>query len=136
METALSFMVFFSVLYGGGWHWGDALATDAPLYGQATGAFLATIIFCQIGNVMACRTNRQSALSCLLRPNLWILIGMAVEILFIAGIIYVPVFHHFFTTYPLSAGTWLLIVVAPPLIFAVEELRKYLVRKGVAALSA
>ena len=136
VETALSFMVFFYVLHGGGWHWGDALAADAPLYGQATGAFLATIIFSQIGNVMACRTNRQSALGYLSRPNAWILIGVGAEILFITAIIYVPVFHHFFTTYPLPAGTWLLILVAPPLIFAVEELRKYLVRKGVNALSA
>jgi sodium/potassium-transporting ATPase subunit alpha len=136
VESALSFAAFFMVLYGGGWHWGERLAADTPLYGQATGAFLATIIFSQIGNVMACRTNRQSAIGYLLHPNRWILLGVAVEVLFIIGIIYVPIFHHFFSTYPLPAAVWPLILIAPPLVFIVEEMRKYLVRRGVSVLSA
>ena len=47
-EAALSFMVFFIVLDTGGWGWGERLTAGVPLYGQAAGAFLATIILGQI----------------------------------------------------------------------------------------
>ena len=129
-EAALSFLVFFVVLFGGGWTWGADLPADDPLYRQAAGAFLATIIFSQIGNVMACRTNRQTALPALLRFNGWILGGIAAELIFIFVIIYAPILNNLFTTAPLPAGLWALIAIAPPVIFALEELRKYAVRRG------
>jgi sodium/potassium-transporting ATPase subunit alpha len=130
-EAALSFLVFFLLLDAGGWQWAQPLASDALLYGQATGAFLATIIFCQIGNVLACRSNRLSALPYLLRPNLWIWTGLLVEVLFILAILYIPMFHRFFSTGPLPLWVWGIIAVAPWLIFGIEELRKWLVRRGV-----
>ena len=52
VEAALSFLVFFLLLKAGGWQWGQPLAADTTLYGQATGAFLATIIFGQIGPII------------------------------------------------------------------------------------
>ncbi|MFC1747200.1 cation-translocating P-type ATPase [Pseudomonadota bacterium] len=129
-EAALSFTVFFTVLYAGGWQWAQPLESDTLLYGQAAGAFLATIIFCQIGNVMACRTNRQSALPYLRRFNRWIAGGILVEIVFVFGIIHLPMFHPIFSTGPLPFWVWSMIVTAPLIIFVIEELRKCLVRRG------
>jgi len=136
VEAAMSFTVFFVVLYAGGWSWGMALESSAPLYGQAAGAFLATIIFSQIGNVMACRTNRLSAVPYLVRWNLWITAGIVVEVVFILTIIYLSVFNPFFSTYALDIFVWPLILIAPMLIFIIEELRKYLVRHGNHMLSS
>ena len=135
MEALLSFVVFFAVLLAGGWHYGDRLATGETLYPQAAAAFLATIIFCQIGNVMACRSNRQSALADLRRFNPWISAGVLLEVGFILTIIYVPALHHFFTSAPFAAGFWVMICITPLLIFFIEELRKLLVRHGVSALA-
>ncbi|WP_345987117.1 cation-transporting P-type ATPase [Sulfurimonas sp. HSL1-2] len=135
-EALLAFGVFFAVLYGGGWQWGGELATDASLYRQAAVAFLATIIFGQMGNVMACRTNRQSALRSLAVPNRWIALGLVVEGLFIAGVIYLPPLGNFFTAAPFPAEVWALIFTAPFIIFGIEELRKYFVRRGVGFLAA
>ena len=135
VEALLSFLIFFWILDAGGWQWAQPLASDTVLYGQATGAFLATIIFCQIGNVMACRTNRQSAVSYLLRFNPWIWSGLAVEVLFILMILYIPLFHGFFSTAGLPLWVWCGILLAPWIIFTIEELRKLLVRRGVSWLT-
>jgi sodium/potassium-transporting ATPase subunit alpha len=129
-EAALSFLVFFLVLQAGSWQWAQPLASDTQLYGQASGAFLATIIFCQIGNVMACRTNRQSAIPYLLHYNLWIWLGLLVEVVFILAILYIPLLHNVFTTAPLPLWVWGIILLAPWLILVIEELRKWLVRRG------
>lgn len=135
-EAAMSFIVFFLILSAGGWMWGDRLLATDTLYRQAAGAFLATIIFSQIGNVNACRTNRQSAVGHLKQFNPWMTAGWVVEVAFIFAIIYIPIFHGFFTTAPLELRWWLLVFTAPFVIFAVEEARKYLVRRGVDILSA
>ena len=129
-EAALSFLVFFTVLFSGGWEWGQSLPAQDELYRQAAGAFLATIIFSQIGNVMACRTSRQSALGELRRFNGWITAGVAVEIVFILAIIYLPIFHVVFSTAPLPPNIWGLIIAAPLVIFGLEEARKWGVRRG------
>lgn len=130
VEAALSFLSFFIVLYNGGWEWGEPLASSAALYGEAAGAFLATIIFSQIGNVMACRTNRMSAWSYLLRLNHWIALGMVVEVVFIVTIIYTPMLQSIFSTAALTPSYWLLFLLAPVMIFFIEEGRKWLVRRG------
>ena len=131
-EAALSFAVFFLVLDQGGWLWGVPLALDVPLHAQASGAFLATIIFCQIGNVMACRTNRQSVLPLLLHLNRWLLLGIVVELLFILLITYVTPLNHLFNTAPFPPWIWGVILLAPLVILALEEGRKYLSRRAVA----
>lgn len=135
-EAILAFGVFFTVLHLGGWQWGERLSDDATLYREAAVAFLATIIFSQMGNVMACRTNRQSAVGSFSIANNWIALGLFVEVIFITAVIYIPSFHGFFTSTPLRPETWLMILCAPFIIFGIEELRKYFVRKGVNFLSA
>lgn len=135
-EALISFSIFFTVLTSGGWIWGDRLVPTDPLYRQAAGAFLAGIIFSQIGNVMACRTNRQSAFGYLTKLNSWIAAGIVVEIVLIFTIIYVPLFNNFFSTHALDYRVWPMILMAPFIIFIVEEIRKLLARKGVNALSA
>jgi sodium/potassium-transporting ATPase subunit alpha len=135
VEALLSFIAFFAVLAAGGWHYGQRLDGDTIFYvHEASAAFLATIIFCQIGNVMACRSNRQSAIGDLLRFNPWISAGLLVEVMFIFAIIYIPAFHRFFSTEPFPVETWLLIVIAPVVIFIIEEIRKWFVRRGATVL--
>ena len=137
-EAVLSFVVFFLILDGGSWIWGERLLATNTLYRQAAAGFLATIIFCQIGNVMACRTNRQSAIRHIFKYNSWITVGVLVELAFIFGILYLPldVIGNFFTTAPLPLWIWPVIVLSPFVIFGIEEIRKFLVRRGANILSA
>lgn len=136
MEAAVSFAVFFLVLFDSGWHWGAELPLGTTLHQQASGAFLVAIIFSQIGNVMACRTNRQSAFSYLSRFNRWITAGLLVEILFVLAITYIPTLHLLFNSGPFPLWIWSLILLAPVVVFSTEELRKWLVRRGLTWLAA
>ncbi|MDQ1363203.1 MAG: sodium/potassium-transporting ATPase subunit alpha, partial [Pseudomonadota bacterium] len=136
MEAILAFCVFFTILFDGGWQYGEPMSADNYLYMQAAGAFLATIIFCQIGNVMACRTSRQSAFAYLSRFNPWIMAGIVFELVFIFTIVYVPDLHQVFTTAPIAMQYWPLIAAAAVIIFAVDEMRKWLVRRGASILDA
>lgn len=131
LEALFAFVVFFTILFYGGWRYGAQLDNSTSLYMQATGAFLATIIFCQIGNVMGCRTNRESALRRINRWNPWIFGGIVFEIVFIFAIINIPVFWNIFSTHPLPMWVWLMMIPAPFLIFFAEEVRKLLGRKGI-----
>jgi sodium/potassium-transporting ATPase subunit alpha len=135
VEALLSLLVFFYILVQGGWSYGERLAADSVLYAQAAGAFLVTIIFSQVGNVMACRTSRLSALGYLRKVNGWILGGVVFELLFCAAIVNIPALQGFFTTAPLGLDIWVSVLFAPVVIFAIEELRKLLVRRGVDILS-
>ena len=136
VEALISFVVFFYILVAGGWTYGDRTTADISLYMQASGAFLVTIIFCQVGNVLACRTSRRSALPYLYRFNGWMLGGVIFELLFCFLIVHVPVVQPFFNTAPLAGEIWLFMLLAPVTIFFIEELRKLLVRRGVQILSA
>lgn len=131
VEAGFSFLFFFLVLFNGGWQWAQPLASSDPLYGQAAGVFLATIIFSQMGNVMACRSSRQSAWPHLTQLNPWIALGLVVELLFIVTIIYTPALHKIFSTAPLDLSLWGMFMIAPITLFAIEEFRKWLVRRGV-----
>lgn len=135
-EALLAFGVFLTILLDGGWQYGDRLGAHNPLYLQAAGAFLATVIFCQIGNVMACRTSRQSAFSHLLYFNPWIMTGIVFELVFIFVIVYTPGLHTVFTTAPIAMQYWPMIAAAIIIIFAVDEVRKWLCRRGVSILDA
>jgi len=136
IQALLSFLVFFYILYTGGWTYGERTVVDNILYAQATGAFLVTIIFSQIGNVLACRTNRQSAFPYLRKYNSWIVAGILFELVFCVLIVNVSTFHHFFTTAPFELTIWMAMLFAPVTVFLIEELRKLLVRRGADILAA
>jgi hypothetical protein len=78
------------VLYGGGWHWGVTLPMEHPLARQAATASFLGIVIMQVGNVFACRSSRESTFSLGFFSNRLVLVGIAVEIVIAALIIYTP----------------------------------------------
>ena len=86
LEAVVSMAAYFFVLHSGGWQWGESLASDAPLYLQATTACFSAIIITQIVNVFLCKTPNRSVFSASLFDNHIILWGIALEIVLI-GII-------------------------------------------------
>ncbi len=129
IEAAAGFFSYFVVLSAGGWQWGTKLATTSPPYQTAVTAFFASIVICQVANVMICRSRRQSLFNMGGLTNRLVLLGIAAELLLLGLISYVPFCNIFFGTAPLQVWQLLLSVPFALLIFFGDELRRIYVRK-------
>ena len=129
VQAAAGFFSYFVILYDGGWQWGDQLASSDPLYRAATTGFFASIIICQIADVIICRTRRQSLFTVGLFTNRLVLLGIASELVLLGLISYVPAFNTFFGTAPLEPWQLLLSVPFAIAILVGDELRRVLVRR-------
>lgn len=130
IQAAAGFFSYFAILYAGGWSWGQDLANSDPLYRSAITGFFASIIICQIADVIICRTRRQSLLTVGLFTNRLVLLGIGTELLLLALISYAPAFNTFFGTAPLEAWQLSLSVPFALLILFGDELRRVFVRAG------
>ena len=129
IQAAAGFFSYFVVLYNGGWQWGEPLAVTDPLYRTAITAFFASIVICQVADVIICRTRRQSLLSVGILGNKLVLLGIAAELSLLALIAYVPVMNTFFGTAPLEPWQLVLSVPFAVLIIIGDEIRRIFVRK-------
>jgi magnesium-transporting ATPase (P-type) len=128
LQATAAMAGFFFVLTRGGWRYGDALASTAPLYREATTACLAAIVVMQVVNVFLCRDERQSVFALTLRSNPLLLGAIAAEILLILAIVYTPLGQSLFGTAPLSISTWLFMLPFALVMATLEEMRKAIVR--------
>ena len=129
VQAAAGFFSYFFILFSGGWGWGQELATNDPLYQTAVTAFFASIIICQVADVLICRTRRQSLFSVGILSNRLVLLGIASELSLLALISYVPVLNVFFGTAPLEIWHLLLSVPFAIIILVGDEIRRYFVRQ-------
>ncbi len=128
IQAAAGFFSFFFILFKGGWIWGQPLAFNNPLYLKAVSAFFASIIICQIADVLICRKRRQSVFTGFFK-NKMVWLGIAVEIILLCMILYLPSFQALFGTAPLSLFELSLSVPFALLILFGDELRRYLLRR-------
>jgi len=129
IQAAAGFFTYFTILYSGGWEWGQDLANSDPLYRTAITGFFASIIICQVADVIICRTRVQSLFTVGLLSNHLVLFGIAAELLLLAGISYIPAFNAFFGTAPLQLWHLALSIPFALAIFFGDELRKVFVRR-------
>jgi len=90
---------------------------------------LAGIVATQVGNVFACRTDRESLFRVGLFSNRLVLLGIAAEVGILAILILVPPFPAVFGLAPLEFAEWKLLLLFPPAMLLLEEARKYFVRR-------
>jgi sodium/potassium-transporting ATPase subunit alpha len=129
LQAAAGFFTYFVILHSGGWQWGEELASSDPLYRTAITGFFASIIICQVADVIICRTRRQSLLRVGVLANRLVLLGIAAELFLLALIAYVPAFNIFFGTAPLEPWHLLLSVPFAVAILLGDELRRVFVRR-------
>ena len=107
-----------------------ALASSGSVYVIATTMSLAGIMSCQIGNVLACRSNRNRFS---IRPadKQVLLLGILAEIVIVLAVVYPPRLANVFHLMPPDNKHWLILAPFGLILLACEEGRKWFVRRQI-----
>ncbi|MFM7274851.1 MAG: cation transporting ATPase C-terminal domain-containing protein, partial [Gammaproteobacteria bacterium] len=125
LEAAAAMCAYASVLWAGGWAFGQPLAGDDPLYRQATTACFGAIVLMQVANVWVCRSEREPLIGDLRPPrNRLLLAAVAIELLTLAAIVWTPWGNTVVGTAPLDPRAWLAVIPFAMVMIVGEELRK------------
>ena len=128
IESVASMSAYFFLNWLNGWP-GVALAPDGTLiYRMATTMTLAGVVTTQIGAVFGCRTDRESIFRIGFFTNRLVLVGIAVELVLLCSLIYLPFLHGVFNTAPIGLREWAYVFAWTPVIFLADELRKAFLR--------
>jgi len=100
------------------------LPANGAIYHSATAMALAAVVTTQIGNLFAQRAENTPITKMPLFNNKLVWIGIFSELLVIAAIVYVPLFHHFIGTASFSLRYWPFLFVWSPLLMIADEIRK------------
>lgn len=127
MASFISIGAYFFVNHLNGWP-AVALAANGKVYLMATTMTLAAIVFCQIGAVFNCRTEKQSLFEIGLFSNKRILGGIIFEIILITCLMYLPFLQKLFGTTGIQLNDWLFLICIPLPLILIEEIRKKIIR--------
>jgi magnesium-transporting ATPase (P-type) len=129
IEAVLALGAFFWTYRVAGWRPGLSLAASGDLYRRATTMTLGGIVATQIGNVFACRTDRESVFRVGLLANRLVLTGIAAELAIFLALVLLPPLPYLFGLAPLAFAEWGILLFFPPTILLLEEGRKWIVRR-------
>lgn len=132
IASIISSGAYFFVNHLNGWPL-KGLATSGNTYVMATTMTLAAIIFCQIAAAMNCRTENASVFKAGLFANKLVWFGIVFEIFLLALLSYTPFLQELFHTGPLAPTDWIFLAIIPIPLFLIEEGRKWLNRRRLAA---
>jgi P-type Ca2+ transporter type 2C len=110
------------------WQWSPGVTAD-PAYLKGVTMMFAGIVVAQAGNVLACRTSKQSIFKTSLAKNKWIIWGIIAQLSILVVLIYVPLMQDVFGTVALGWMDWLYLLTLPIAIIIAEEIRKIVVRR-------
>ncbi len=111
------------------WHFGGSLPNNNPIYLKGVTMMFAGIVVAQAGNVLACRTSKQSIFKTSLKHNKWIIVGIAAQLSILAFLVYVPIMNTLFGTEPLGIADWGYLLLLAVIVVLAEEIRKFFSRK-------
>lgn len=129
LGSLFSVLSYLFVNMQNGWPNVPLAGGNDPIYIKATTMSLAAIVFCQIGAVFNCRTEKQSVFKIGLFSNKRVNLGIVVEIILIVLLVYLPPLQKVFHTAPLGIADWLILCIWPPIVLLVEEIRKAFLRR-------
>ena len=128
IEAILCMAGFFFVYWSSGWRPGMEMASGGIVYTTATTMTLAGIVASQIGNVFACRAEKESVFSAGFFKNRLVLFGILVEVVLILLLTYIPFMQGVFGLAPLGLREWAFLLSFPVIVLIMEEGRKRVIR--------
>lgn len=129
MEAIACMAGFFFVYFQYGWRPGMEMSDSGIIYITATTMSLAGIVATQIGNIFACRTDRESIFKVGFFSNRLVLLGITSELIIIFALVYTPFLQRIFGLAPLSLGEWGFLFAFTPVFFLMAEGRKLIMRR-------
>ncbi len=125
----------------GGWYLGMSQAevmafSTTEAYTRGVTMTFAGIVVAQVGNVLACRTSKQSIFKTSIKTNKWILFGIIAQLSILAILIYVPLMQEFFGTTALYISDWIFLFGLAGVVIIAEEIRKFFARRFSKTVSA
>ena len=127
-EALLALAAFFWTYWLTGWRPGMPMAATGVLYRRATTMTLAAIVATQVGNVFACRTDRESVFRAGFFGNPYVFAGIAAELGLLLALIMTPPVAEVFGLVPLGVAEWGFLLWMPPAMLLLEEGRKVVAR--------
>jgi calcium-translocating P-type ATPase len=127
-EAVFALAAFFWTYWLTGWRPGMPMAATGALYRRATTMTLAGIVAAQIGNVFACRTDRESVFRAGFFGNPFVFVGIAAELGLLLLLIVTPPLAEVFGLAALGVSEWGFLVWIPPAMLLLEEGRKAVAR--------
>jgi Ca2+-transporting ATPase len=94
----------------------------------ATTVYHAGLVMAQVGNVLACRSERMRSSSLGWLSNKYLWMGIIIELLGIASMIYIPFLAEIFKHVALPAWMWIGLAANALVIYSVEWMRKFIKR--------
>ena len=94
----------------------------------AVTVFHAGVVTSQVGNVFACRTEKARGRHLGWLSNRLLLGGVAIELVIILCLIYIPSLAQIFDHVPLPAYFWVFLGLYAPILYSLDWIRKGLVR--------
>jgi magnesium-transporting ATPase (P-type)/mannitol/fructose-specific phosphotransferase system IIA component (Ntr-type) len=129
IEAFASMAGFFFVYWQAGWRPGMEMTGSGTLYATATTMCFTGIVAAQVGNVLACRTERESVFRIGLFTNKLVLAGILSELVITLLLMYVPVLRDIFGFAPLGTSEWIFLAAFAPALLILEETRKKVIRR-------
>ncbi|NJN70081.1 MAG: hypothetical protein HC801_07290 [Nitrospira sp.] len=120
---------FFLYLYNQGWTWGEQQDWSSTLYRGATTVTIAGIVFAQVTNVFACRSDHFSVSRLGWFSNPLILWGIPTKLIILALMAYTPFGDEIFGTGFLPLWIFGPLVLGALLLLLAEEGRKIIVNQ-------
>ena len=128
LESVAAMASFFFLYRLFGWPAAPMTGTGV-VYRMATTMTLAAIVLSQVGMVFNCRTELASVFKSGFFSNRMVLIGIGVELALLGLLTYAPFMHELFNTAPLGPSELAFLLIWPPAIILIEELRKAFLRR-------
>lgn len=129
IEAIASMSAYFFLNWTHGWPGVPLAPAGSQVYMMATTMTFAGVVVTQVGAVMGCRTDRTSIFRIGFFTNRLVLWGIAVELILLAILIYVPFLQPVFNTAPIGPREWAFLFAWTPVIFLLDELRKAILRR-------
>ena len=120
----LAFLVYLVSLFEGGWHWGESLNVNAPLYLSATASVYTLLVLCQVANAFSCRSPKFSLFKIGIWTNPWLLYAELISFVMLYGVVYFSPLQKIFRTNVPSPLSWVLIILSFFIFLFFSEWRK------------